>query len=87
MASIDALHAILDKAHEGKTPKQLMSLPPSALAGVTDGDAKKRNCSPSGELGFYASRGSGTPSRVRRMAWSASIDLRRAVSTTDLTLA
>ena len=35
MASIDALHAILDKAHEGKTPKQLMSLPPSALAGVT----------------------------------------------------
>jgi hypothetical protein len=41
MASIDALHAILDKAHEGMTPKQLMSLPPSALAGVTDSDAKK----------------------------------------------
>jgi hypothetical protein len=41
MASIDALHAILDKAHEGMTPKQLMSLPPSALAGVTDSDAQK----------------------------------------------
>ena len=41
MASIDGLHAILDKAHEGITPKQLMSLPPSALAGVTDSDAKK----------------------------------------------
>ncbi|EWY40281.1 hypothetical protein N825_36820 [Skermanella stibiiresistens SB22] len=41
MPEIKSLEAILDKAHEGKSPKQLMSLPPSALAGVTDSDAQK----------------------------------------------
>jgi len=37
---------------------------------LTDADLDiiKRNCSPPGEQGFYASRDSGTPSRVRRMA-------------------
>src|SRR5688500_2665738 len=50
-------------------------------------DAKNRNCSPPGELAGYAALGSGSPLRVRRMAWSTPIDLRRAVSTTDLTLA
>lgn len=41
MAAIESLKAILDKAHEGMTPKQLMSQSPAALAGVTESDALK----------------------------------------------
>src|SRR5271165_2927210 len=41
-----------------------------------------RNCS-GRRLRFQAAQGRGRPSRVRRMASMARIDLRRAVSTTD----
>src|SRR5271165_3695596 len=44
--------------------------------------SRSRNCS-GRRLRFQAAQGRGRPSRVRRMASMARIDLRRAVSTTD----
>src|SRR5271166_2973689 len=46
------------------------------------GQPEIRNCS-GRRLRFQAAQGRGRPSRVRRMASMARIDLRRAVSTTD----
>jgi hypothetical protein len=68
--------------------QRLLQLIEDEQAGTIEGIGQiLGNCSPPGEPGCYAAWGSGSPSRVRRMAWSTPIDLRRAVSTTDRTLA
>jgi predicted RecB family nuclease len=41
MVSNDCLKAILDKSYETMSPRQLLSQSPTALAGISEGDAQK----------------------------------------------
>ena len=66
---------------------QGQGFPPAIVAmgeAIAKADGVISNCSRPGAGFGHATHGIGRPSRVRRIASMARIDLRRAVSTTDL---
>jgi hypothetical protein len=76
--TIDHLRFDIDKVSEPQL-RAMFETAAEVLTGL-----KKGNCSRPGACFGHAAHGIGRPSRVRRIASMARIDLRRAVSTTDL---